>query len=330
MKTITLFCALLLALTSCGSLYNVSSDVKSGGIPFFSHQMLETTTVLYEENFFQLELELKWEEKEKVVKSNGKSVKTKKATSNPPQFVTKAVKYASVECAYFLNTQFSSRTTIKDAYNAVAGQMLESPSKTLINSNCQYQNMPFVRKNISTLMNQGTASPTNIVAQQVSLTRSRKTVPNPKPQFVNVKKPITGSSEATITLNADGTLASAASKVQDDLVGTIIEKLPITEAVSSFIGIANETESQSVQTETARLVGLKFTLVPIKRIYEVSKENFISSNSTGATALPTADNHTGFKITETKGSLLSEPKKVEDNKQTIKLNGSIVLPKKSE
>lgn len=317
-------------ISGCGSLYKVSNNSSSKGIPFFKQQILETTTAIYEENFFQIELELKWEEKQGTTQNvKKKNVKTKTTGDKKTQFVTKAIKYSSIECGYFLNTLFSSSSTIKDAYDAVRGQLLLSPSAELIKSNCKYWNIPFDKKELSELLETDSNAQNKINTVNISLIKTRKTVPNPEPIYINVKKPFSGSAEAAITLNENGTLSAATSKVQDDLVGKIVDKLPITEAVSSFIGIPDNTESESVENESARLIGLKLTLIPIKRTYEVSSESFLDKNSTGVTA-PTKANYTSFKINESKGTLLSEKEKKTDEGQTIKLNGSLTIPKKSE
>ncbi len=326
-KIITYLIVMLLLFVSCGSLYEVS-DTKNDGIPFFTNQIIETTTVIYQEDFFQLELELVWEEIEDDAKK--KSAKSKKIPNkDKKKFTTKAVKYSTIECGLELNNSFSSKKTIKDAYNSVFGQILKSPSQRIIGSECKYYNVPYPIKDVKKLTGLNNLIAGEISSRIVSVKKSRKSVPHPKKKYINIKKAVTGSSEATITLNENGTLASANAKTQDDLLGKIVDKLLITDVVSSFFGISDETETESIVSKNAKLVNIQLTLIPIKRNYEVSHEDFLKDN-VSTLNIPKESNYTGFKVTESKGSLLNKVKPKKKEGSSIKINGEISIPKKSE
>ena len=70
----------------------------------------------------------------------------------------------------------------------------------------------------------------------------RQHIPALKPRYINVQRPAMGRASATITLNKNGTLASAAGEVESDLVAKVFEEFPIGESVSSILGLEGDIE----------------------------------------------------------------------------------------
>lgn len=302
--------------TACSPLFQVS-DVKNSGIQFFPHRIIETTTTTYQESFFQVELHLTWEEKARKTTS-----KNSLTAGSAGKFTTKAVRYTDIDCGLLLNTKFAGTKNIKDGYNLVRGSLLQVPSSSPDpNIACAYRDSfpPVIAKE---QINENTLS-------VISLQRARKVEPSPKPLYINIKRPTSGTAEGLITLNSNGTLASAQGKAEGDLVGKIVDKLPINEAISSVLGLTEDTEEESFRVDKAVLIQIKLVLIPVVRNYELAREVVLTNDGLGEIkALNGSYNDICLKVTTTKGSLLTKVDKKEG--ETINVTGKIALPKEKK
>ena len=320
MKRLVLLCFLV---TSCGSLYKVSTT-DNEGIPFLNQEVIETETKIYRESFFKVELVQEWEKTEinTIKDKNGKYIP--KVTKS--KYKTTIVRYGTITCGLEINTLFSSKSNVDEAQGVVQKPLISVPSAAGPNSKCTFRDKLFDYQTPTTLLNN---SPSNgLDFSTISMSKTQSVRPSPKQYYINVKKAVSGSSQATITLNSNGTLASAAATVEDDLVGKIIDKIPLTEIISSTLNLpaAGEEESEGESSEGVELVSISLKLVPIHRDYILTRDDEPNSKT-----VMSATNLTSFKIRETKGELLikEEPKK-DDKKEAIAISGSIVLPKKDK
>ncbi len=311
---------LSLLVTSCGSLYEVSTT-DNKGIPFLNQEVIETETKIYRESFFKVELIQEWEKTEKKtvkVKNKNQTVTAKS------KYKTTIVRYGTIACGLEINTLFSAKSNVDEAQGVVQKPLINVPSAASASSSCTFQDKLFDYQTRTSLI--GNSSSNGLDLSLISISKTQSVRPSSKQHYINVKKAISGSSQATITLNPNGTLTSAAATVQDDLVGKIIDKIPLTEIISSTLNLpaAGEEESVGESDEGEELVSISLKLIPIHRDYTLTRDDKPNAN-----VAMTATNLTSFKIKETKGELLiKEDKKKEDKKETIAISGSIVLPKK--
>lgn len=319
-------------LTGC-KLYDVSADNSNKGIPFFSHEIIETTSETYQEKYYEISLEItreilnmqNAEEKEKNKKGPNKAKPSnpkKEDDSKPEEFTSKLVCYANEGCSIELNNNLAANEmSFKEKIDFLEFALSNTGS-------CKYFQKPFpIRKEPISITDETT---NDLALSLISKTRTNTVQPSPKTHYINVKKAASGTTDGSITLNANGTLASAEASTSEELIGQIIEALPISEVLSSFIpapegtaaeeGIEEMIEDSSfVQTKRLSIKAIKLTLTPITRMYEINHMQNLNR---------TNDKFIGLKITETKGtSSKKEEKPKDDDKQEIKLSGTVTLPK---
>lgn len=316
---------LFLLITSCGSLYDVST-VDNGGIPFINQKIVETETQIYRESFFQVELTQEWEKKEKkIVKvKKGKREVDKEVTASS-KYKTTIVRYGTLDCGFEINTIFSGKNNVQEAQGAVEKPLILVPSVASPSSsnNCTFQDKIYDYQSINSILN-GT-SVNNLSLFLISKSKTQNVRPAEQ-HYINVKKAVTGSTQATITLNKNGTLTSAGATVQDDLVGKIIDKIPLTEIISSTLKLPATGSEEALGDNDVKveLISISLKLIPIHRDYVLTKDGAPGNND-----MISESNLTSFKVKETKGELLvKEAPKKNDKKETIAISGSIVLPKK--
>jgi hypothetical protein len=284
---------LFLLITSCGNLYKVSTEENSG-IPFFKQEVVETETLTYRESFFRIELTQEYEKTEKKETANVKKSKrtksskseTKKNSStlgqttdeanNKKKFKTTIVRFGTLDCGFEINSKFNNKTSIEEALKVVRDPLVSVPSKANVGSECTYNDNIFNYLTIDEVVEKingssGTEIDKKLELALISHVKSRSIRPSPKPHYVNINKSITGSTSATITLNENGTLASAASTVQDDLVGKLIDKIPLTDIILSELNISDGAQEESFGDEDEhKLVSISLKLIPVHRDYIVS------------------------------------------------------------
>ena len=150
-----------------------------------------------------------------------------------------------------------------------------------------------------------------------------------KPYYLNIKRPLVGSADATATLGEEGTLSSAQASVEDKTLETVLSVLPVKEVLQAYAAPGGEARKlMGIAEETSPLVTLRIEQRVMQHIWTLATEQKTSLPDciTGA-ALPRAD-ATGASY---RRELVSDPAPAppEDapKPNTISLTGEIVLPK---
>lgn len=330
---------LSLLFTSCGNLYKVSTEENSG-IPFFKQEVVETETITYRESFFRIELSREYEEvqeKEMTKPKTKKNSKTPVPTKTKKTFNTKIVRFGTLDCGFEINSKFNSATTTDQAEKAIYDPLIGVPSTANIGSNCTFKDSMFNYLTISEIINpidnkHDSKDNQGLKLSLISNIKSRSVKPSPQSHYININKSITGSTSATITLNENGTLASAASTVQEDLVGKLIDKIPLTDIILSELNILDGAEEQSLGTdEMYKLVSISLKLIPVHRDYIISNDSYFKKDGIKIDNDVSATNFTSFKIKESEGKILINVEEKKDDKgETISLSGKITMPKKEK
>lgn len=330
----------LILLSGC-NLYKVT-DKEDGGIPFFSHEIIEIVTDTYQEKFYEIKAEIV--RGELVVTKPETTAKSKKTTHPKKEKDEKRNDVLSTILCY------SDENTAIELNNFIGDEELSfldklNAFKEATSNDSVFREKPFP---IIDILNNNTETETETEAEAeakkgnpsipkkegdldlilISKTRTNRVQPRSKTYYINVRKAASGTTDGTITLNANGTLASAAASTSEELVGQIVDALPIGDVLSSLLLPSDEemeemlsdtTEDPTPKTKKLPVKSFKLTLTPIIRTYEVTHESNL--NETDKT-------FEGLKITETRGDVTKPEEKAKvDEKQEIKLSGTVTLPK---
>jgi len=192
------------------------------------------------------------------------------------------------------------------------------------NTACPLLNSPYTERAIKGSSCEFVADSTaTIKIKLISKKSENQIVVDPKPYYINVRTPASGKTSATIKLNEQGFLTESEAEKESDLLGIIIDKIPISEIINSVLKLSpSAIPSILADTSATKIINdLKITITPIKRIYVCSQNIPISYSSS-------TDTIYNYEIKEVVGVNSSATSKKEENKNTIKLSGSIVLPEK--
>jgi hypothetical protein len=137
------------------------------------------------------------------------------------------------------------------------------------------------------------------------------------PYTLNVRKPIIGSASATTKLSPDGTLSEGTAQMEDKTLSTLISAVPTSDLIKSAAGIAAAaapTVSYELKIEEK---AVKFTWT-----YHDPATHSACENDPGLVSDPPTTGKPDFVVEDAGGD-----RKPADDGNTIKVNGSIQLPK---
>lgn len=321
MKKIILLTFVLL-LTSCNLFRVYDQGSKKGdtsgkirGIPFFSHEIIQVDTETYQEKFYEIRLQTT------LGKKNADADEAKKS-----DIVETKIKYSNEICAITFNNKFvNTRGLSKKA------ALIDNPK---INK-CNFLDEPFKVRTRSQLGASTSKSENELSMIQIAHTRTNRVQPGKEKYYINVRRAASGTTDGTITLNDNGTLASAEASVEDELLGNIVEALPIGDIVSSVFGLSEDAITADALTDESAdnkdeknddeivFKKVEITLVPITRTYQEITETNLNNNEKF---------EEGLRVTETRGSSNNSNRQANQNanRRTISLSGTVVLPNEED
>ncbi len=266
------------------------------GIPFFALELVQRTVAVYEQEYFELKLEATWETKE------GQAVRT---------HVSAALKYARCETeARKLHALFQSSSSAQAGYDAIKKYMGTDTTSCI------------------RLVPPRILSPSEVYAGQVGLhvtavQRQQLAVPGKDVRYINVTKAAAGTSSSTITLNANGTLASAQAQTVDETMKTILDSLPVSDAVSAMLGLGKKPTP--LIDGTAVLVSAQFTVTPVVRRYTVSVDVPLDDEAYASSLVPNGRTPgASMQVSVVRGDATPTAPKDDDS---INFSGQVKLPK---
>lgn len=242
----SLFLLLIIGIGCGGHIFRVSNDGK--GIPFFTLEVVERTTAIYEQRYFELRLDMEW-------------ISAKASSIPESPFKNTSIRYASdAECAALVESLFVRHKQPQDAYDNVK-DLLQS-GKTI----CKPCRISPSAPDLIPLEKIRGCNPSLML---VSVTREQRSQPSSDVKYINVRKVASGSSQGTITLNKEGTLASATATITDSTLETVLKSLPVADAVSHGLKLSDTiTLSIAGKLDTGRVAkSAILTIRPIARRY---------------------------------------------------------------
>ena len=295
-------------LGGCGGPLYTVSDNPNSGIGFYEYEAIYTKTAVYEQSWTEFEVTATW----------GPD------TENAPHKTVHRTYVSSAKCAGTIAASFAQAPTVEDGFNAIRQQLMSPTPKKLHGMDCEGTEFSLTPP---PLLNFSAINSHNPELALRSVTFDRKHVPALTPRYINVNRPAMGQASATITLNQNGTLASAAGEVAGDvaskvfdLISKVVEKLPIQEAVSSVLRLEGDTKKESIAAnKVPRLLALKVT--PVSRLYSVT----VKCGS--CSGLPSANDSTA-QLTIVEKRLDKQEDKTAEGKQ-FKFSGAVEMPKEN-
>nr|WP_292961847.1 MULTISPECIES: hypothetical protein [unclassified Allomuricauda] len=318
MRRIVLIASLV--FMGCTPIYKISTS-ENQGIPFYTQQLIKHTEYNYKVKYYEIQVTFTYEEKRKT--SNNEADKRK--------FSTTLIKYAYPKCAIRLNNIFSSQSSPIDAKREVESTMENgspgSKSECILYDSEQLNGLDskeMLEKLSQTNKKQNSNPPkecekkSNQVLAFVSESTSYKLELEDTPRYVNIRKPFLGSVEGTITLNENGTLASATTSITDETVGKVLDLIPFSDIITSKLELEDSTEDaeEMALTDEPILVNAKLSLIPITTMYTITK----AFQKTDKEWVP---KYTNYKVSRatSKGSTAEE-----EQKNIITMEGKLMLP----
>jgi hypothetical protein len=139
--------------------------------------------------------------------------------------------------------------------------------------------------------------------------------------FVNVQRPIVGSSRADVELSPDLTLSKVTSEATDETLPTILSALPI-EALLARV-------ARGASNELAQLGGLALTGTEEKSKIRIYYELPADQSAIGAPLRWENAQAAGYEMELIPDALPAPPMKEEPPGSSIKFDGKVTLPKKN-
>jgi hypothetical protein len=148
--------------------------------------------------------------------------------------------------------------------------------------------------------------------------------------YYNSKKPLAGTSQATVQLAADGTLTQASAQVETKTLETFLNLLP-TQAVLTQVAKAYLPPPLSLVAQPPQGT-YKFELISTAKIFRHTHYAMVKNTSNGELLTPPCPEPTGdvaapYNVTIEE---VTTPPREASHGQTVKVNGSIQLPEPNE
>jgi hypothetical protein len=142
------------------------------------------------------------------------------------------------------------------------------------------------------------------------------------PHYLNARVPFAGTANPDITLSDELTLSKANVKIEEKTLETFIG--PAKELLSEAIAVAGKTNKTQQLTPEAILIDLKTEL----QVYKYTLSTMNEKNAEFPCKHPTDILHNTIGVTFSRTLLpAEEPKKKEEEGNTLKFSGSVDLPK---
>lgn len=318
MRRIVLIASLV--FMGCTPIYKVSTS-ENQGIPFYTQELIKHTEYNYKVKYYEIQVTFTYEEKGKT--TNGGEDKGK--------FSTTMIKYSYPKCAIRLNNIFSSQSNPIDAKREVE-RALENGSPSSKNECILYDSEQLngldsiemleklSQKNKKQHSNppKEDAKKSNQVLEFVSESTTYKLELEDTPRYINIRKPFLGSVEGTITLNENGTLASAVTSITDETVGKVLDLVPFSDIITSKLELEDSAEDaeEMALTDGPILVNAKLSLIPITTMYTITKA--FQKTDTGW-----VPKYTNYKVSR---AASKESTADEEQKNIITMEGKLIIP----
>jgi len=156
-----------------------------------------------------------------------------------------------------------------------------------------------------------------------SVSRQRLAVQDSTVCYINVRKAVSGSTQATITLNNDGTLSKVEAQTVDTTLEKILGALPVSEAVSAALGLPAPPATEAVE---AKALMATFTITPVVYRYVVSRDY-----APGLNEIPngTTDG-TSKQLLIVRSDAAKKPAAAAPDADAFTFQGRVQLPKEKE
>lgn len=312
---------LLMAASCGGHVFDVKSSASTNlpGIPFVPLEIVETTTVVDTEAWTEIKVT-------RMIRPPSKAEGRKVAPATDENLEAKPfVRYVlSDECVQAVQDRLSIAASPDDGWTEIKG-LLGLEGNYITEAGCS---LGVVKLSPPTPVDFTTCDLPKgriPVMQRVSLTRTIHAEPAfGRMYYINVDRAAAGTSSGTFKLNDKGMLTDATGSVESKTLETILNALPVKEAVSSLLGLPS-TKAAEAAKEKPILVKLKLDVVPVTRAYK-RRRDFVAVNAVDLNKDPNKDRYAelcwnapdvAYEVGEIKSSAKKEEATKDDEKDPV-------------